>query len=195
LAEVQEALSENPRIDLLEIASHIAFHRGDYRESINLIKKSVELGGDDEKRKGFALFVEETINVLAPYKKHETPHFMIYLDESRDGILVDYLADALEKTYQVTARQYGFTPKEKVRVEVLPDTKAFIPPPRSFVRDIEVTGGRVDKFNKLQFLSPRALAHGYRWLDAISHEYMHYLIVKQTSNKAPIWFHEGLSQV
>jgi tetratricopeptide (TPR) repeat protein len=50
------------------------------------------------------------------------------------------------------------------------------------------------KFNKLQFLSPRALMHGYRWLDAISHEYMHYLIVKMTANIAPIWFHEGLSK-
>jgi tetratricopeptide (TPR) repeat protein len=36
--------------------------------------------------------------------------------------------------------------------------------------------------------------HGYRWLDAISHEYVHYLIVKLTSNKAPIWFHEGLAK-
>jgi hypothetical protein len=36
--------------------------------------------------------------------------------------------------------------------------------------------------------------HGYRWLDAISHEYMHYLIVKLTANKAPIWFHEGLAK-
>jgi tetratricopeptide (TPR) repeat protein len=38
------------------------------------------------------------------------------------------------------------------------------------------------------------LIHGYRWLDAISHEYMHYLIVKMTANNAPIWFHEGLSK-
>ena len=43
-------------------------------------------------------------------------------------------------------------------------------------------------------LSPRALVHGYRWLDAISHEYMHYLIFKLTANKAPIWFHEGLAK-
>ena len=50
------------------------------------------------------------------------------------------------------------------------------------------------KFNKLMILSPRALVHGYRWLDAISHEYMHYLITKLTANKAPIWFHEGLAE-
>jgi tetratricopeptide (TPR) repeat protein len=38
------------------------------------------------------------------------------------------------------------------------------------------------------------LVYGYRWLDAISHEYMHYLILKVTANKAPIWFHEGLAK-
>jgi tetratricopeptide (TPR) repeat protein len=194
--EAQEALSKEPRDpDLLEIASHIAFYRGDYQESSKLIKKSVELRGDDEKRKGFSLFVEETINVLAPYRRYETPHFLIFLDESRDGILVDYLADALEKTCNVMARQYGFRPKEKVRVELFPDAKAFYLASTLSVRDIEVTGAvGLTKFNKLQFLSPRALVHGYRWLDAISHEYMHFLIVKQTSNKAPIWFHEGLAK-
>jgi tetratricopeptide (TPR) repeat protein len=63
------------------------------------------------------------------------------------------------------------------------------------VRDIEVTGAvGLTKFNKLQILSPRALVYGYRWLDAISHEYMHYLIVKLTSNRAPIWFHEGMAK-
>ena len=93
------------------------------------------------------------------------------------------------------AQQYGFKPKEKVRVELFPDAKAFYLASTLSVRDIEVTGAvGLTKFNKLQFLSPKALVYGYRWLDAISHEYMHYLIVKLTSNKAPIWFHEGLAK-
>ena len=93
------------------------------------------------------------------------------------------------------AQQYGFRPKEKVRVELFPDARAFYLASTLSVRDIEVTGAvGLTKFNKLQFLSPRALVYGYRWLDAISHEYMHYLIVKMTSNKAPIWFHEGLAK-
>ena len=130
-----------------------------------------------------------------PIKRHESPHFVILLDEKQDGILVDTLTDALEKTHQVMAEQYGFKPKEKVRVELFPDARAFYLASTLSVRDIEVTGAvGLTKFNKLQFLSPRALVHGYRWLDAISHEYMHYLIVKLTSNKAPIWFHEGLSK-
>jgi tetratricopeptide (TPR) repeat protein len=194
--EVQEALAKQPQDpDLLEMASHIAFHRGDYQESLKLMRRSMEVGGEDEKRRGFALFIEETINVLAPYKRCETPHFIISLDDKQDGVLVDYVTDALEKTYKVMAEHYGFRPKEKVRVELFPEARAFYLASTLSVRDIEVTGAvGLTKFNKLQFLSPGALVHGYRWLDAISHEYMHYLIVKLTSNKAPIWFHEGLAK-
>lgn len=195
--EVQEELEEEPHDpDLLEMASYIAFHRGEYEEALRLMKGSIEIeGGEDEERKGFALFVESTIKVLADYAQYETPHFIITLDEKQDGILVDYLIDALEKTYEVVAQHYGFKPEEKVRVELFPDSKAFYLASALSVRDIEVTGAvGLTKFNKLQFISPGALVNGYRWLDAISHEYMHYLIMKLTANKAPIWFHEGLSK-
>jgi tetratricopeptide (TPR) repeat protein len=195
-AQAQEALGKNPQDPhLLETASLIAFYRGDYQESLKLMKRSMEVGGEDEKRQGFALFIEQTIKVLSPYKTYETPHFIIRMDEEQDGILIDYLTDALEQTYGVMAHNYGFRPKEKIRVELFPDATAFYLASTFSVRDIEVTGAvGLAKFNKLQFLSPRALVHGYRWLDAISHEYMHYLIVKMTSNRAPIWFHEGLSK-
>jgi tetratricopeptide (TPR) repeat protein len=193
---VQEALAKQPQDpELLEVAAQIAFHRGDYPESLQLMKRSMEVGAESEKRRGFALFIEETINVLAPYKRYESAHFIIHLNDEQDGILVDYLTDALEKTYTVMSRYYGFKSKEKIRVELFPDARAFYLASTLSVRDIEVTGAvGLTKFNKLQFLSPRALVYGYRWLDAISHEYMHYLIVKLTANKAPIWFHEGLSK-
>jgi len=194
--EVKEALAKEPRDHkLLELASQIAFHRGDYQESLKLMKLAMEVGGENDTRRGYALLTEETINVLTPFKRYETPHFVILLDEKQDGILVDYLTDCLEKTYQIMAKQYRFQPKEKVRIELFPDARAFYLASTLSVRDIEVTGAvGLTKFNKLQFLSPKALVYGYRWLDAISHEYMHYLIVKLTSNKAPIWFHEGLAK-
>jgi len=194
--EVKEALAKEPRDpQLLELASQIAFHRGDYQESLKLMKLAMEVDGENDTRRGYALLTEETINVLASFKRYETPHFVILLDEKQDGILMDYLTDALEKTYQIMAQQYGFRPKEKVRVELFPDAKAFYLASTLSVRDIEVTGAvGLTKFNKLQFLSPKALVYGYRWLDAISHEYMHYLIVRMTTNKAPIWFHEGLAK-
>lgn len=194
--EVKELLpKEPPNPELLELASHIAFHRGDYQEAQRLIKSAIEFGGEEEKRKGFALFVEETIGVVAPFKRYESLHFIISLDEKQDEILIGYLLDSLEKTYQLMARQYGFQPREKIRIEIFPDTKAFYYASTLSARDIEVTGAvGIAQFNKLMLLSPKSLVYGYRWLDAISHEYMHYLIMKLTSNKAPIWFHEGLAK-
>jgi len=201
--EVEEAWSEakghlarEPKnSQLLEIAAQIAFHRGDYPEALRLMRASIEAGEEDERKKGFALFAEETIGVVGSYARFESPHFSILLDEKQDGVLKDYLIDTLEKTYEVMARQYAFAPKEKVRVEIFPDTKAFYYASTLSARDIEVTGAvGLTQFNKLMLLSPRSLVYGYRWLDAISHEYLHYLIVRQTANKAPIWFHEGLSK-
>jgi tetratricopeptide (TPR) repeat protein len=193
--EVKGLLVEEPKDPkLLEIASKIAFHRGDYPESLKLMKSALELG-EEEGRKNFVLFLEATIGVTGSFRKYESPHFTISLDEKQDGILVDYLIDTMEKTYRFMADHYGFDPKEKIRIEILPDSKAFYYTTSLSARDIEVAGAvGIAQFNKLMVLSPRALVHGYRWLDAISHEYMHYLIIKLTANKAPIWFHEGLAK-
>ncbi len=194
--QVTDALKAFPQdAELLEIAAQIAYYRGAYPDSLALMKQAIASGGENEMRMGFALFIEETITVLAPYERYETPHFIILLDKAQDGILVDYLIEALEKTHDAMAAQYGFSPAEKVRVELFPSSAAFYRGSALSVRDIEITGAvGLTKFNKLQFLSPMALVRGYRWLDAISHEYMHYLIMKMTANRAPIWFHEGLSK-
>ncbi len=193
--EAKGLLDRDPKDPkLLELASRVAFHRGDYTEALKLMKSALELE-EEEGRRNFALFLEATIGVTQSFKKYESPHFTISLDEKQDGILADYLIDTMEKTYRFMAEHYGFDPREKIRIEVLPDTKAFYYTTSLSARDIEVAGAvGIAQFNKLMVLSPRALVHGYRWLDAISHEYMHYLIIRLTANKAPIWFHEGMAK-
>jgi len=194
--EVNRLLADEPNdSNLLELASHIAFHQGDYPQASKWMKQALGQGGEDEKRKAFASFIEETLTLISSFKRVESSHFVVSLDEKQDGILAEYLIDSLEKTYQVMAQQYGFRPQEKIRIEVFPNAKAFYLATTLSVRDIEVTGAvGIAQFNKLMMLSPRALVHGYRWLDAISHEYMHYLIFKLTKNRAPIWFHEGMAK-
>jgi len=193
--EVKDHLGkESKEGQLSELASLIAFHRGDYQEALKLMKSAVEAGGEEERRKSFVLFMEQTLGVVTPLKRFESQHFIIRLDEKQDGILADYLTDTLETTYQFMAKQYGFQPREKIRIEVFPDAQSFYYASSLSSRDIENGAVGIAKFNKLMVLSPRALVHGYRWLDAISHEYMHYLIFKMTANKAPIWFHEGLAK-
>ncbi len=176
--------SRDPQV--LEMAAQIAFHRGEYGEARKLIQSALEIGGEEEKRKALSLFIESTLGVLSSFQKHESPHFIIHLDEKQDGILVDYLRDNLERTYRVMAERYGFQPKEKVRVEVFPDTKAFYLCSTLSARDIEVAGAvGLAQFNKLLILSPRALVYGYRWMDSLSHEYLHYLIMKAHRQQSP----------
>jgi tetratricopeptide (TPR) repeat protein len=194
--DVQALLAKQPKdAELLEIASHAAFYRGDYAGALRLARSTIETGGENEGRKAFAALAESTHDTLKEYRQYETAHFLISLDERRDAVLVGYLGDALERTYRLVADQFGFQPPEKVRVELFPDTRAFYYASTLSARDIEVSGAvGLTQFNKLMFLSPRALVQGYRWLDAISHEYMHYMITKLTANNAPIWFHEGLAE-
>ncbi|HEX9445312.1 MAG TPA: tetratricopeptide repeat protein, partial [Candidatus Binatia bacterium] len=89
----------------------------------------------------------------------------------------------------------GYQPPGKVRVEIAPDAAAFNAISTLSRRDIEETGAvGICKFNKIMIISPRVLLQGYRWLDSLSHEYSHYLIVAASDNKAPIWLHEGLAR-
>jgi tetratricopeptide (TPR) repeat protein len=194
-AEVKGLLIQEPKDPkLLDLAAQISFYRGDYQESVKLMRSSLELE-EEEKRKGFVLFVEGTVGVTQLLKRYESPHFLVSLDEKQDGILSEYVLDTMEKTFRFMAEHYGFNPKEKIRIEIFPDTKGFYLASSLSARDIEVTGAvGIAQFNKLMVLSPRSLVHGYRWLDAISHEYMHHLIIRLTANKAPIWFHEGLAK-
>jgi tetratricopeptide (TPR) repeat protein len=80
-------------------------------------------------------------------------------------------------------------------VEVAPDAPSFNAISTLSLRDIEETGAvGICKFNKLMIISPRALSLGYRWVDSLSHEYLHYAIVGLTNNQAPIWLHEGMAR-
>ncbi|HVN23677.1 MAG TPA: tetratricopeptide repeat protein [Syntrophorhabdales bacterium] len=186
---------QSTNVEVLQLAAETAFFRGEYEDALKLARSALQIAGEESRIKGFALLVESTLGIIKSYKRYETAHFVISLDEKQDGILLQYLTDTLERTYQLIGDRYGFRPREKVRVELFADTKAFYYASTLSARDIEVAGAvGLCKFNKLMFLSPRALVHGYRWLDAISHEYMHYMITKLTANKAPIWFHEGLAE-
>ncbi|MCX8116597.1 MAG: tetratricopeptide repeat protein [Desulfobacterota bacterium] len=193
--EVRVLLGTEPReARLLELASQIAFHRGDYEEARRLARSALEAGGGEERLKGFLSLIEETLGAVSPLKRYETSHFVIHLDEARDGILIGYLTETLERTCEAMAAIYGFRPKEKVRVEIFPDARSFFFASSLMAADIEKGAVGLTRFNKLMLLSPGALVHGYRWLDAISHEYLHYLIVRMTANNAPVWFHEGLAK-
>ncbi len=179
----------------LDLKARVAFYQGRYEESLRLMEKALSQDSRDERRQALRLLAQRTNDTVKKLRRFESPHFILYLDEERDGILAAYVLEALEKTYQVIGASLGYYPKEKVRVEIAPDVASFNAISTLSLRDIEETGAvGICKFNKIMTISPRALLQGYRWLDSLSHEYLHYAIVGLSNNKAPIWLHEGLAR-
>ena len=191
-----KALKENPRsAPALEYDGRIKFYQGRYQEALTIIDRALAVESKDQRRQGWKLLTQLTVDVHKSFKRYESTHFILYVDDKKDSILVPHALNALERSYEAIGAELGYYPKEKVRVEIAADATTFNAISTLSLRDIEETGAvGICKFNKLMIISPRALSFGYRWVDSLSHEYLHYAIVGLTNNQAPIWLHEGMAR-
>ncbi|MEO6163563.1 MAG: tetratricopeptide repeat protein [Candidatus Binatia bacterium] len=191
-----KALKDNPKsAAALEFDGRIKFYQGRYQEALTVLDRALAVDSKDPRRQAMKLLTQLTLDVHKSFKRHESAHFILFVDDKRDAILVPHALDALEKTYEAIGAELGYFPKEKVRIEVAPDATSFNAISTLSLRDIEETGAvGICKFNKLMIISPRALSFGYRWVDSLSHEYLHYVIVSMSNNQAPIWLHEGMAR-
>ena len=189
-------LRENPKSAVtLGLNAQVRFYQGRYEEALHFVEQALAVDSANERRQALRLLTQQTRDTVKKLKRFESAHFILHLDEDKDGILAPHALDALEKTYQAIGQALGYFPQEKVRVEIAPDAASFNAISTLSLRDIEETGAvGICKFNKIMTISPRALTQGYRWLDSLSHEYLHYAIVGLSANKAPIWLHEGMAR-
>lgn len=195
-AIIPELLRENPESpDVLDLSAMLAYYQGDYPQALENLSKALEIDSSSEQRHALNLLLQQTHDNTKNFKRFESDHFVLFLDEAKDGILAKPALEALEKAHKEVGRELGYLPKSKVRVEIAPDVVSFNAISTLSLRDIEETGAiGLCKFNKVMIISPRVLAHGYRWLDSLTHEYIHFAIVNLTGNKAPIWLHEGIAR-
>jgi tetratricopeptide (TPR) repeat protein len=176
------------------ILGQALFYLGRYQEALQMLDKALE-SLPHARFQAYRDFVAQTIQSTAGLQPMETEHFRIAIDSERDAALVPYIAEVLEHSYERLGKIFALFPTEKIRVEIFPSTETFYPASSLSDRDIEVSGAiGICKFNKIMLLSPRNLARGYRWTDALSHEYIHYLLVHVSGNRAPIWLHEGIAK-
>jgi tetratricopeptide (TPR) repeat protein len=191
-----KSVRESPKsAPALEFDGRVKFYQGGYQEAVKSFDQALAVDSQNQRRQGWKLLAQQTQDVIKTLRRYESPHFVLFADEKRDGILAPYALETLEKSYQAIGAELGFYPKEKVRVEIAPDAPAFNAISTLSLRDIEETGAvGICKFNKLMIISPRALSFGYRWVDSLSHEYLHYVIVALSNNQAPIWLHEGMAR-
>ncbi|MDA1000845.1 MAG: tetratricopeptide repeat protein [bacterium] len=181
-----------PEWDALEGTA--AYLEGRYQKSIELLNLALRKRPGDREWLELRLHVRQTQSAVAGFNVHRTAHFEIHHDPGVDAILVPYLAEALEAAHEIFPKKLGVSGDDVVRIEIFSDPVRFHKASTLSRRDIEVKGAvGISKFNKLMMISPGALIRGYRWLDTAVHEYVHYLIVRATHNRAPIWLHEGIA--
>ena len=76
----------------------------------------------NEYAKGWKAFSEQTAWSVQDFKTYTSPHFMVRLQDERDGVLVEYALAALEKAYEVLGRDLGQRPSTRVRIEIFPES-------------------------------------------------------------------------
>jgi tetratricopeptide (TPR) repeat protein len=190
------ALGQQPHHpQALALLTKASLYRGEYVEAAQWAERWATAEPTNEFAKGWKAFAEQSAWAVRDFTTHTSPHFILKLHEERDGVLAEYALAALEAAYDQLGRDLGHRPSAPVRIEIFPDHERFHAASSLSKRDIEVAGAvGICKFDKVMVLSPRVLLRGYRWLDALVHEYVHYVIVKLSDDKAPIWIHEGVAK-
>ncbi len=177
------------------LSGAVDYLEGRFSESLAHLNAALQKRPGDGEWLELRLHVRQTQAAVKGFEAYKTTHFDIWYEPGEDAILLPYLGDTLEKAYARYGETLGVRPKERIRVELFSDSSRFHKSSTLSRRDIEEKGAvGVSKFNKLMLLSPGALLRGYRWLDTAAHEYVHYLIVRATRNRAPIWLHEGIAK-
>ncbi|NIM03744.1 tetratricopeptide repeat protein [bacterium] len=191
----QRAVLEKPqKADSFRLLGLAHFYQGNYEKAIEYLQTASLMEPGNAQRKRLLYFVEGTKEITEEFSDYSSEHFALHLAD-KDNLLVEYALEALEKAYQEIQKELNYFPEEKILVEVYPTTEGFTHASSLSPRQIEVSGAiGICKFNRIMIISPRCLVYGYRWLDALAHEFIHYVLAKLTGLNMPLWLNEGLAK-
>lgn len=139
-------------------------------------------------------YLNGLIKVSSALERSESAHFVLFTPPGQK-FLSDYALPSLEKTADHLEKALGHRPKRKIRVEIYADQNDFSAASTLSVETLERSGAiGICKFHRLMIMSPQFLPLGYRWLDALSHEYVHLIVNEMSASKAELWLHEGTAR-
>jgi len=92
-----QALKDNPKsASALEFDGRIKFYQGRYQEALAVLDRALAVDSKDPRRQAMKLLTQLTLDVHKAFKRYESAHFILFVDEKRDAILVPHALDALE---------------------------------------------------------------------------------------------------
>ena len=195
-AVAEKAVEERNRYpaDLFTLAQ-VRFFEARYQEALDLMREAKGKARFGKKGDKFEHHVEAVCRTASTYTNTDSPHFSLRFDQRKDAVLVEPALVCLEKAYRAVGEDLGFEPDERIIVEIWPDGDSFASATTLSKDDIDRSGTiAICKFNRLMITSPRVTLHGYRWQDTLCHEYVHYVLMKKTRNRTPLWLHEGIAK-
>jgi tetratricopeptide (TPR) repeat protein len=178
--------------------ARLQYFEGSYGDALSTLDA---LAGDmkgkmPESFQKFRHQVEDTHATLKSFDEYQSPdgRFLIRYT-GRDKVLIPYLMEVLEATDGALSKDFDYSPKGRVLVEIYPEISYLAKVSPLSETDIETSGTiALCKYNRLMFTSPRALVRGYGWRDTVAHEFVHYYVTKLSRNTVPIWLHEGIAK-
>jgi tetratricopeptide (TPR) repeat protein len=141
--------------------------------------------------------VFRTAELTRGYERYASPDgvFEIRFPRGKDAVLVPYIKESFPKMIKSIGAILSYTPNHPIRIEIYEAPQGLAAATGLTANDIETSGTiALCKYRKLMITSPKALVHGYGWLDTLSHEYVHYVIQRLSGNKVPIWLHEAYAK-
>ena len=196
MAEAEATLHKVPASDPFRPLAEalLLFHHGDYAAAAAALPPE---GGEEERRLGWLrpriLAAKE---VTQDFLERTEQNFIYRFAPGADAILVDYAVDALEGQRAAMARVLGQAPERPVVVEFFPTVAEFVAAsglPPDWVETTNTVA--ICKWDRMLVLSPMNMGRGYPWKDTLAHEYVHLVLSRASSNRAPIWFQEGSAKV
>ena len=183
----------SPRTSELEVL--VSYYTGDYEAAASGVlalrddpRSPADLGS-------FADVIVDTYETTKGYEVFRHGNFEVRYAPGVDEILVPYAIDTLKATAEALKEELGVEMLSPVRLEIYPDADSLARVSTLSVEAIRTSGTiALCKWGRLMIASPRALMHGYPWLDTIAHEYVHLVLTKATLDRAPVWLQEGVAK-
>jgi len=176
------------------LLAKVYFYQGDYFKAKEKLGQVLERQPQDKNLQEIYQFYSEIYEKNKDFQEFESEHFRLRL-KPEDEILKDYALEGLEKIHQKLGKEFNYYPEEKILVEIHSTKDSFLVSSTLSEKEVDASGAiGICKFNRLMIVSPRLLAYGYRWLDSLSHEYVHYLVNHLTLYHCPLWLHEGIAK-
>jgi tetratricopeptide (TPR) repeat protein len=178
------------------LRAELAFLDGAYQRALEHLDG---LDGDavDGQVGSLRSLVASTIEATRGFasQKSSGGHFVIQYRPGKDEAIVELTGEVLEAAHKALGEDFGYVAPGPVRVEILGAPADLAKVSTLTEKEIETTGTiALCKYGKLMVVTPRATVFGYPWMDTMVHEYVHYVVSRVSSDKVPVWLHEGLAR-